>query len=124
MQLFNLKELKNLRNILEGSGAHISHSLGLFNAFLNRHEVSLVVVVCHHCILHSLKVFLDFTLAFTQRFEQEDFLFSQGFSLLFQILLPKLQNMILFLYNLVSIFKLFNFLFKLSLCTIKHILLR
>jgi len=123
VQLFYLEELKNLGDILQSSSAHIGHSLCLLDAFLNRHEISLVVVVSHHGILHPLKVFLNFTLAFSKRLEQEYFLFSQRFSLLFQVLLPKLQNMILFLNNLISIFKLLDFLFELSLCPIKSLLL-
>jgi hypothetical protein len=75
MQLFYLKELKNLRNVLQSSGTHISHSLGLFDAFFNRHEISLVVVVCHHGILHSLQVFLDLILTLAKRLKQENFLF-------------------------------------------------
>ena len=123
MQLFDLEELQNLRNILQGSCAHVGHSFCLLDAFLNRDEISLIVVVSHHSILHSLEVFLNFTFAFAKCLEQEDFLLGQSFCLLFEVLLPELQNMILFLHDLVSVFKLFNFFFELSLSTIKSFLL-
>jgi len=71
-----------------------------------------------------LQVFLDFTLALAKGLEQEHFLFRQCLSLLFQILLSELQNVIFFLNDFVSIFQLFDFFFELSLSPIEHILLR
>lgn len=89
VQLLNFEELKNLGDVRKRSSAHVRHSFCLLDALLNGDQICLVVIICHHGVLHPLKILLDFALTFAESFEQEYLLLGQGFCLLLQVLLPE-----------------------------------
>lgn len=121
MELLDLEELEDLRDVLESGGAHVRHSTSALDALLYRDEVGLRLLGPHG-VLHLGEALLYLPFSLVEGLEEEDLLLCERLGLLLEVLLPEHQDVVLLLDDLVLVFEFLDLLVQLTDFLVVHLL--